>query len=132
MKYFLSFLLMIAVISCSKKMSESEYYNKANEAYSAKDILTAVDNFKKQIETYPKGENYSKAVFMLGYIHANDLKKYDEARKYYNEFIEKFPNDTLVSAAKYELETMGQDINTLPMFKNLNKSDSGKTVNTKP
>jgi len=123
MKYFLSLLLLLSVVSCGKKLSEAEYYQKATTAYSAKDVKAAVDNFEKLIANYPKGENYSRALFMLGYINANDLKKYDDAKKYYNEFIQKFPNDSLAKAARYEIETMGKDINTLPMFQNLNKDE---------
>jgi len=124
MKYLVSVLMLMSLVSCGKKLSEADYYNQAKTAYSAKDTLKAVENFKIQIETYPDGENYSKALFMLGYINANDLKKFDEAKKYYNLFIEKFPDDELASAAKYELENLGKDINSLPMFKNLSSSDS--------
>ncbi len=112
-------------LACSGKLSEEEYYQKAKDAYGKQNFSQAIDNFKKITQYYPKGKHAAESLFMLGFINANDLKKYDEAKKYYSEFIEKYPKHELADDAKYEIENLGKDINELPFFKQI-ASDSVK------
>lgn len=117
-----SALLSLIVISllamaCSKKLSEEQYYEKAKEAYSKHQINQALDYYKKLLAEYPDGHRAPESLFMLGFINANDLKKYDEAKKYYTEFIKKYPKHDLADDAQYELKTMGKNLNQLPFLK---------------
>lgn len=116
-------IMTLALFSCSKTLNEQEYYTAARDAYTKENFELAIQNFKAITEHYPQGERAAEAAFMLGFINANDLKKLDEAKKYYTEFIEKYPDHELADDAQYELETLGKDINELPIFKQLN-SDS--------
>ncbi|NOX88576.1 MAG: tetratricopeptide repeat protein [Calditrichaeota bacterium] len=116
-------LITLLALSCSSKLSEEEYYEKAKEAYSKENYSQAMDYFKKIIEYYPEGKRAAESLFMLGFINANDLKKYDEARKYYQQFIDKYPDHELADDAEYEIKTMGKDLNQLPFLKDL-KADS--------
>jgi outer membrane protein assembly factor BamD (BamD/ComL family) len=122
MKYLFSIVLISLILfACSQKLSEKEYYSQAEKAYSEQNFEEAVKNYKGLVENYPNSENNSKALFMLGFILANDLKQYDEAKKYYVEFTTKYPKHELADDALYEIETLGKDINELPMFKNVGK-----------
>jgi outer membrane protein assembly factor BamD (BamD/ComL family) len=56
---------------------------------------------------------------MLGFINANDLKDYETAEKHYKKFLEVYPDHELSDDAQYEIETLGKDINDLPIFQNL-------------
>ena len=114
---FFIFSSLILLISCESKKTETEYFNDAYEQYNKAAYDEAIANFKKIIEYYPEGENTPKATFMIGFINANDLKKLDEAKKYYTLFLEKYPEHELADDAEYELKTLGQDINDLPIFK---------------
>lgn len=114
---FLLLISMLVLVSCTEKKSEIEYFEQAYSQYNQEKYEEAIDNFKKIIEYYPQGENAPKATFMIGYIYANNTKDLDEAKKYYQLFIEKYPNNDLADDAQYELETLGQDINDLPIFK---------------
>ncbi|KAA3617824.1 MAG: outer membrane protein assembly factor BamD [Calditrichaeota bacterium] len=119
MKYLLSLTaLALIIFACSSKLTEQEYYNKAKEAYSAQKFDIAVNNFKAIAENYQQGKHHSESLFMLGFIYANDLKNLDEAKKYYTEFVTKYPKHDLADDAKYEIETLGKDINELPIFQN--------------
>ena len=40
--------------------------------------------------------------------------------------MEKYPEHELVSSAKYELETLGKDINELDIFKNIEEKEKKK------
>ena len=116
-------LMMLALfVSCSDSKSEEEYYNLANEQYSKEAYADAVQNYKIILEKYPDGKTTAKATFMLGFINANNLGNLEEAKKYYTLFVEKYPDNELADDAKYELNTLGQDINNLPIFKEMEKN----------
>ena len=115
----ISFVLMLMVFSCSKTLSEEEYYNAAKDAYTKENFKLAIDNFNNIVTHYPQGTRAAEASFMLGFINANDVKDYDAAKKYYEDFIKKYPKHELADDAQYELETLGKDINDLPIFKKL-------------
>ena len=114
----LVFITALAV-SCSSKLSEAEYYTKANELYGNQQYEEAIQNFQAIIDNYPEGQHYPTAIFMTGYIYANHMQNFDEAKKYYSQFLEKFPEHELAVSAKYEIENLGKDINELPIFKEL-------------
>ena len=115
--------VFLFLYSCSEKQSETEYLQSAYQLYTDEAYEEAIAAFAKILEDYPKGEHTSKAMFMIGFIHANYTKNYEEAKKYYNNFIEKYPDDAMVSSAKYELDNLGKDINELPIFKDLDEEE---------
>jgi TolA-binding protein len=129
MKYNAIFLSFILVFACSGKLTEQEYYTKAKEAYTVMKFDVAIHNFKELVQYYPDGEHSAEAMFMLGFIYANDLKQFDLAKEYYGQFVKKYPNHDLADDAKYELETLGKDINDLPMFKNLSSDSLSENKN---
>ena len=116
MKYLIALMLLFFVASCSSKLSEEEYYSQAQENYANQKFELAVENFKGIADNYENGKHHAEALFMLGFINANDLKDLDEARKYYTAFIEKYPQHELADDAQYELDNLGKDINELPIF----------------
>lgn len=123
MKYISALLLLLLFAACSTKLSEEEYYSKAQENYATQKFELAVENFKGIVDNYAQGKHHAEALFMLGFINANDVKNLDEAKKYYSLFVEKYPDHDLADDAQYELENLGKDINDLPIFKDA-QSDS--------
>ena len=117
MKYISVALLFLLVAACTTKLSEEEYYKNAQENYTGKKFDLAVENFKGIVENYPEGKHNAEAMFMLGFINANDIVDLEEAKKYYTMFIEKYPQHDLADDAQYELDNLGKDINDLPIFK---------------
>ncbi|MBL1215576.1 MAG: tetratricopeptide repeat protein [Ignavibacteriae bacterium] len=69
----------------------------------------AVEYYKQVFEKYPEHKDAKQAMFMAGFILANDIKDYDQAREIYNKFIEKYPDSELAFSAKSELENLGKD-----------------------
>lgn len=117
MKYLTALLLVFFIAACSTKLSEEEYYSKAQEMYAGQKFDLAIENFKAIAANYPQGKHHAEALFMLGFINANDIKNLAEAKKYYSEFVQKYPNHDLADDAQYELDNLGKDINDLPIFK---------------
>ncbi len=119
-RILIGMLALITLFACSKTLTEEEYYEAAKEAYTKENFEPAIANFKNIIQHYPQGKRAAEASFMLGFINANDVKNLDEAKKYYEAFIAKYPDHELADDAQYELQNLGKDINDLPIFKQLN------------
>lgn len=111
-------VLVFSQLGCGKKLGEKEYFDMAYQHMNKEQWSEAEKNFQKILDDYPNGMYSSKALFMIGFVNANYLKNFEKARKYYSEFLEKYPNHELADDAKYELENLGKDINELPFLKN--------------
>ena len=129
MKSFSSLLIIAILFGCSK-LSENEYYDLAKENYAEQKFELAINDFRSLIDNYPESTHSSEALFMIGFINANDLKDLEEAKKYYQRFIEKYPDHELIGSATYELDNLGKDINDLQIFKNL-EADTTQEVSAK-
>ena len=67
----------------------------------------AIDLYSWVVEKYPNNEQTANSTFMLGYTYDNDMKDYGEARKYYEQFLSKYPDHDLAESAKVLLENLG-------------------------
>lgn len=121
-------LLVVAValllLSCADKKSEEEYFKAGYDHYNKTEYTQALDNFKQVLKNYPDGDYEARAMFMIGFINANNTQDLEEAKKYYQMFIDKYTDHELVASARYELETLGKDIDELPIFKKIEGGDS--------
>lgn len=116
------FIIIITVsffMSCSEAKPEEEYFDLANVQYGQEAYADAIENFKIILEKFPEGKTNAKSTFMIGFINANSLGNLEEAKKYYTLFVEKYPDHDLADDATYELNTLGKDINELPIFKDM-------------
>ena len=69
----------------------------------------ALDNYKLFYEQYPEMQPSALSLFLVGYIYNNNLQRYDSARVFYEQFLQKFPNHDLIPTVKFELETLGKN-----------------------
>ncbi len=67
----------------------------------------ASDTFREVFDKYPGTKRAPMALFLSGFILANDLKNYKAATDTYNLFLQKFPNNELATSAREELDNMG-------------------------
>lgn len=63
--------------------------------------------FDKIINNFPSYSRAADCVFLKAFVYENQLGNLDEAKKYYNEFITKYPNHILVKDAKASLQFLG-------------------------
>jgi outer membrane protein assembly factor BamD (BamD/ComL family) len=117
--YAMVSLFVMLCFMCTEKLSEEEQYKIAHDLYNNQEYEKAIDNFKKLIKQYPNGNFAARSIFLIGFIANNYTKDLEEAKKYYEMFIEKYPDHDLISSAKYELENLGKDVDALPIFKDL-------------
>ena len=67
----------------------------------------AQEYFREVYDKYPDSEEAPNSLFMSSFILANHLYRFKDATAGYKLFMEKYPNNPLVTSAKDELENMG-------------------------
>jgi outer membrane protein assembly factor BamD (BamD/ComL family) len=83
-------------------------FNAANIAMNMNDGQKALALFEQIITKYP---NYKKAplcLFFKGYVYENLLHDLGKAKENYLAFIEKYPNNEFVSAARASILNLGK------------------------
>ncbi|MEM6806330.1 MAG: tetratricopeptide repeat protein, partial [Bacteroidota bacterium] len=83
-------------------------YKAAEVARSIRLHQRALDIYETICEQYPDYEKAGKAYFMRAFTLDEDLKKPEEARKMYQAFIDKFPNDDFADDAQILLDNIGK------------------------
>jgi TolA-binding protein len=68
----------------------------------------AVNYYRKMYQKFPANKETPKALFLCGFLLANEVKNYEEAKIAYQTFLDKFPKNELVSQVKLELENLGK------------------------
>ncbi|OGV21070.1 MAG: hypothetical protein A3J84_03370 [Ignavibacteria bacterium RIFOXYA2_FULL_37_17] len=71
-------------------------------------LKKAVEYYQKLYRLFPKDERAPKALFMSGFILANELNNLDAARLAYMQFLDKFPKHELANPVKMELDNLGK------------------------
>lgn len=65
-------------------------------------------DFDKLIKNYPKSKFCEQALFSIAFSYENNLNDFVNARKYYEEFLQKYPNSDLAEDAKLSIENLGK------------------------
>lgn len=82
-----------------------ETWNTAEELFAKKEWKQAVLAYQSYRDASPKGANYPVATYKIG-ICFQELNMPDEAKAFFQEVIQKFPNNPMVKKAKYRLSRM--------------------------
>ena len=102
------FLAFFVSFDCSKKLTDKELLELAQKENSKGNNEKAIKLYDELIRIHPDSEYSPMALFMIGYINANEIKDYERAKKVYAEFLEKYPTSELANSVKFELENMGK------------------------
>lgn len=81
--------------------------NKIDNLKRVQSAQKAIEYYQQFYNQFSDSENAPKALFMIGFMRANDLNEYDSARLAYNEFLKKFPEHELAPSVKMELDNLG-------------------------
>jgi outer membrane protein assembly factor BamD (BamD/ComL family) len=104
-----------------KEYPKSDFYPRSlmelGNIYNAKLISTmgpadnsrkAIYYFKKLYTEFPVSTHGEQAMFLTGFIYANELKNQDSAKISYELFLNKYPNSQFSTSVKAELNNMGK------------------------
>ena len=75
-------------------------------AHTGKVPWQRIEYYKKLLILYPDHQYVPQALFMIGFVYAEELKELDEARKAFEELIEKYPESEITESAKWMLENL--------------------------
>ena len=84
-----------------------------------RDFTRAIQEYRKVIEDHNGSEQEPLALFMIGYINANILNDKKSARIEYKDFLNRFPNHSLVPSIEFELDYLGKSVEELPALKHI-------------
>ncbi len=99
----------LAAAADPKLASAPEHLHRAAEtARTLRDIPRAIKIYDWIITVYPESPRGATSLFLKAFTYDNDLKDYDKAGKFYNEFLAKYPNNDFTESAKFLLQNLGK------------------------
>jgi outer membrane protein assembly factor BamD (BamD/ComL family) len=115
----------------SSDTAAAEYlYRAANLAMNTGKALKSIEYLNNIITKYPNYKKLASCYFLKGFVYDYHLKDINNARKAYQEFIQKYPKDDLTDDAQISLNNLGKsDEQIIREFEEKIKQDS--LANTK-
>ena len=87
----------------------AEYLHKAAEtARAMRTIPKALSLYDWILEQYPNHEKASQALFLKAFTYDNNLGDIENARKYYESFLAKYPEDDFADDTEFLLNNLGK------------------------
>lgn len=80
----------------------------AGLAKTANEPNKALQLYNRILSSLPPHPRQPSALFMTGFIFANDLNDLNKAKEIYQEFLQKYPQDPLAESARSELKNLGK------------------------
>ncbi len=80
--------------------------------------------FDRILNEYPDFKKVPSVLFLKAFVYEDQLKDYDNAKKYYELFLEKYPDSEFADDAKISLKYLGKSPEEL--IKEFEKAGAGK------
>ncbi|MFH0766173.1 MAG: tetratricopeptide repeat protein [Calditrichota bacterium] len=103
----------------AKPGDEVEMFAQAQEFQKDEKYEDAVRTYRQIVSDFPKTRQAINGQFMVGYIYANHIKDYEQAKIELNRFIDNFGSKAdsgLVAGARFELKYLGKSIDEIPIL----------------
>jgi TolA-binding protein len=68
----------------------------------------AIELYNKILTSYPNYKKAPQCVFLKAFVYENNLKDLANAKRYYQEFLEKYPEDDFADDAEMSLKNLGK------------------------
>jgi len=91
------------------KLSAEEYFNKAEAAQKRRRFSDAIFYYDEVIKYHKNNKDDYKAMFMKGFLYAEELKDKDKAIEIFEKFLELYPEGDLRESAQYMLSSLQND-----------------------
>ncbi|MEQ1834316.1 MAG: peptidyl-prolyl cis-trans isomerase [Candidatus Eisenbacteria bacterium] len=105
----------------SAKKSAREMFQ---EAQGLADASQRIELYRKIVDEYPEADVTPQAMFMVGFIHSEELKDFDGAERVFRELLQKYPKSELATSAQWMVDHMRTD--EVPEFMNPDSSAAKK------
>jgi len=124
-------VMLAALAGCKREAARTqtaeEQFAAAQQLQQDEKWAEAIKTYRKIAEEYPESRQGANSQFMVGYIYANQLKDYEQARIELNRFLDKFSavaDSGLIVGARFELQYMGRSIEEVPVLSELGQPDT--------
>ncbi|MFT4665871.1 MAG: TolA-binding protein [Polaribacter sp.] len=98
-----------ALISPNDPMAAELLLKAATTARTtARNAQRALNIYDWVYTQFPGYEKAYQALFLKAFTLDNDMKKFDEAKGFYQEFLNKYPNDEFAVSTKFLLDNLGK------------------------
>ncbi len=85
------------------------YHSKLIKSLTTEQSLSkAIDYYTRVYKNHPNSAEAPNALFMVGFIQANELNEVESAKVIYERFLEKYPDNELAPSARAELDNLGK------------------------
>lgn len=88
------------------KLTAEEYFNKAEAAQKRRSFNDAIFYYDEIIKYHKNGKDDYKAMFMKGFLYAEELKNKEKAIEIFEDFLELYPEGDLRESATYMLSSL--------------------------
>jgi len=68
----------------------------------------AIDLYNRIIQTYPSFRKAPECLFLKAYVYENNLGQLNKARVFYQEFIDKYPDNDFADDAEISIQNLGK------------------------
>jgi peptidyl-prolyl cis-trans isomerase C len=65
--------------------------------------------YRRVVDEHPDADVSPQALFMVGFIHSEELKQYEQAEAVFRELLQRYPQSELAESARWMLEHMRSD-----------------------
>lgn len=86
-----------------------------------RDFSKAIEEYQILRSKYPNSQKVPFSLFMQGFIYANMLSDFEQARNHYKEFLDKYSSHELAESVSFELRNLGLEIKDIPELKHIIK-----------
>jgi len=103
-------------------LSAAFLFNAGGLSTSTAQYPRAITLYQNVSNKFPQNRLVPECLFLQGFVFDNDMHDTANARKRYNELIQKYPNDSLSTQAKLALKYLGLSADELgKKFEEMNK-----------
>jgi parvulin-like peptidyl-prolyl isomerase len=94
-------------------------------AQTTSDPYERVRAFEEIVEKFPDDEHAPQALFMVGFVHMEELHDDKTAKFTFKKVLEEYPDSDVADSAKWMLDNMGKPLPEFESVDELNKKLSG-------
>lgn len=90
------------------------------------DPYERIQYYREIVEYYPDHEYAPQALFMIGFVYAEELQNKVEARRRLDELLQKYPDSDVVESAKWMIDNMNKPHPAFESFESMKEAMEGE------
>lgn len=106
---FINAATIYAMLLPGEDRSADWLFEAAETARTIRAFSKALDLYDWISQRFSGSDKAAQALFLQGFTLDSDLKRFDEAGTYYQQFLDRYPDNIFVKDARFLLENLGKD-----------------------